>query len=215
MRRLNRILGTTAAIVALVGLPAAALAGIDGSAHDFATSGWAQGEICIACHTPHNGDTSLDAPLWDHAVTTVTDYTTYTSATLTGTIGQPGSISLLCLSCHDGSVALDSYGGTSGSTFMASTAAGYIGEDLSENHPIGLQYDTALSVSDPGLYDPATTDAAITERPGDIDVAMLFGSLNDQLECASCHDPHEAAGVSPMLRKSNAGSALCLTCHDK
>jgi predicted CXXCH cytochrome family protein len=218
MGRLKRILGTTAAIVALVGLPVAASAGIGGSEHDFSGQGWSGGEICVVCHTPHNGDITLEAPLWDHDVTAVTDYTVYTSATLTaesGAIGQPGSVSLLCLSCHDGTVAVDSFGGATGTVFLTSTDAGYLGEDLSDDHPVGLTYDTALSVSDPGLYDPTTTDALITEKPGNIDVAMLFGASNDQVECASCHDPHRAATLDPFLRKTMAASALCLTCHNK
>jgi predicted CXXCH cytochrome family protein len=218
MGRLKRILGTTTAIVVLVGLPVAAWAGISGTEHDFSGAGWSGGEICVVCHTPHNGDITLEAPLWDHDVTAVTDYSVYTSATLTaegGTIGQPGSVSLLCLSCHDGTVAIDSFGGSAGTIFLTSTDTGYVGEDLSDDHPIGLTYNAALSVSDPGLYDPTTTDAAIVEKPGNIDVAMLFGTGNDQLECASCHDPHQAATVEPFLRKSNATSQLCLTCHNK
>jgi predicted CXXCH cytochrome family protein len=217
MRRLSRILGTTTAIVALVGLPVVALAGITGSEHDFQAEGWAGGEICIVCHVPHDGDTTLEAPLWNHDTTSVTDYTVYSNpATLDATVGQPGPVSLLCLSCHDGTVAVDAFGGSAGGTLiLVSTDAGYVGQDLSDDHPIGFTYDTALSTTDPGLNDPASTDAGIALKPGNIDVALLFGAGNDQLECASCHDPHEAAGASPMLRKSNAGSDLCLTCHNK
>jgi predicted CXXCH cytochrome family protein len=218
MGRLKEFFGTTAAIVALVGLPVAASAGISGTEHDFSGQGWSGGEICVVCHTPHDGGTTVEAPLWDHDVTAVTDYSVYTSATLTaesGTIGQPGDVSLLCLSCHDGTVAVDSFGTTTGTIFLTSTDAGYVGQDLSDDHPVGLTYDAALSTADPGLYDPTSTDAAITQKPGNIDVAMLFGASNDQVECASCHDPHQAANVEPFLRKSNAGSSLCLTCHNK
>jgi predicted CXXCH cytochrome family protein len=98
---------------------------------------------------------------------------------------------------------------------MATDAAGYVGQDLSDDHPIGFTYDSALSVEDPGLHDPASTDAAVAERPGNIDVALLFGAGDDQMECASCHDPHAEAGVANFLRKDNTASALCLTCHNK
>jgi predicted CXXCH cytochrome family protein len=215
MRRLNRILGTTAAIVALVGLPVTAWATIAGGSHDL-SGGAGGGEICVVCHTPHNGDTTMaEAPLWDHDITSVTDYTTYSSATLDATdIGQPGMASKLCLSCHDGTVAIDAFGTNTGSSFMASTSTAYVGQDLSNDHPIGFTYDTGLATADGGLHDPSTTDASITLRPGNIDTAMLFA---DKLECASCHDAHDAAGYGKFLRKSNTSpaSGLCLTCHNK
>ena len=54
---------------------------------------------------------------------------------------------------------------------------------------------------------------------------MLFtkpgAGTPDQLECASCHEPHmhgdsaNAAGNFPFLIKSNQNSQLCLTCHNK
>jgi predicted CXXCH cytochrome family protein len=218
MRRLHLILGTTAAIVALVGLPVVALAGIASTAHNLSGETGTNGEICIVCHTPHNGDTSLlSAPLWDHEVTAVTDYSMYDSDTMTAdmTGAQPGETSLLCLSCHDGTVAIDSFGANTGTNFMATDAAGYVGQDLSDDHPIGFTYGTALSTADPGLYDPTATDAGLTLKPGNINVAMLFGAGDDQLECASCHDAHDAAGVGSFLRKDNTNSDLCLTCHNK
>jgi predicted CXXCH cytochrome family protein len=218
MRRLKLILGTTAAVVALVGLPVVALAGIATTAHDFSSQGWSGGEICVVCHTPHQANSTVSAPLWDHTVTGVTDFTMYAdSGTLDATdLDQPGEVSLLCLSCHDGTVAVDSFGDTPTSTYtLASTDSGYVGQDLSDDHPIGFTYDTALRNADLGLHDPATTDAAITLKPGNIDVALLFGATNDQMECASCHDPHDAATVTSFLRKENSSSALCLTCHNK
>jgi predicted CXXCH cytochrome family protein len=215
MRRLNRILETTAAIVPLVGLPVVALAGLVGSAHDFSGQSWSGGEACVVCHTPHDGETSLEAPLWDHQITAVTDYTVYDSPTLNATVGQPGETSLLCLSCHDGTLAVDAFAGDPGTTPMATDAAGYVGQDLSDDHPIGFTYDSALSTADPGLHDPSATNAGVTLRPGNIDVALLYGVGDDQMECASCHDAHDAEGIPSFLRKSNAGSDLCLTCHNK
>jgi predicted CXXCH cytochrome family protein len=218
MRRLNRILGTTAAIVALVGLPVVALAGISGTSHDLSGKAWnTSGEICIVCHTPHNAPGGAGAPLWNHEITAVTDYAVYTSGTLTATdADQPGPTSLLCLSCHDGTVAVDAFGGSAGGAQTISAGAAYVGQDLSDDHPIGFTYDATLVGLDPGLRDPTTTAANIPTRPGNINVRMLFGATNDQMECASCHDPHATqAGVTNFLRKSNATSALCLTCHDK
>ena len=74
---------------------------IAGTAHDFSLQGYSGGQICIACHTPHGGNTTVtDAPLWNHAVTTAT-YTLYSSSTLNaGPLTQPSGVSKLCLSCH-------------------------------------------------------------------------------------------------------------------
>lgn len=179
---------------------------ISGTAHDFSSSGWANGQICIACHTPHDADTTIsNAPLWNHEITTAT-YTVYSGLDLQATVGQPDGISKLCLSCHDGTVALDSFGGATGTNFIA--AAGDLGTALDNDHPISFTYDTALATSDGELFDPATQASGLG---GTISEDMLF---SDQLECASCHDVH-GNGNNNLLLIGNAGSALCLTCHDK
>ncbi len=180
---------------------------IVGSSHDFTGAGWnTTGELCIVCHTPHNADqTVVDSPLWNHDVTTST-FTLYSSSTLNSTPGQPDGRSKLCLSCHDGTVALDSFGGTTGTNFI--TGAANFGTDLSNDHPISITYDTALATTDGELFDPATTNSGLG---GTIAQDMLF---NNKVECSSCHDVHNTAN-NFMLVKSNAGSALCLTCHDK
>lgn len=223
------LLGTS--LVAASLFAGQAVAGtIVGSPHDFSSSGFSGGEICIACHTPHNADTSVaDAPLWNHTLTTLT-YDVYSSATLdAGTPGQPGASSRLCLSCHDGTVALDSFGGNAGSIFLTGSEA--VGRptpgsgangDLSDDHPISITFDTALSTLDPGLFNPSTTNVTIGQggtrtRTGTIAEVMLVGN---QLQCASCHDVHNTFTVpgsngSPLLKVSRAGSALCLTCHNR
>lgn len=186
------------------------------SQHDFSGSGWSGGEICIVCHTPHNSATIVDAPLWNHAVTAST-FTTYTSPTFDGigTIGQPDGSSVLCLSCHDGTVAVDSFGGTTGATMITGNAN--FGTDLSNDHPISFTYDAALATADPGLFDPAATTVTIGSgsktKTGTIDNVML---LSGKLQCASCHDVHNGFTNGPkLLRISNASSGLCLACHDK
>src|SRR5262245_33297365 len=65
-------------------------------------------EVCIFCHTPHGG--TLDGPLWNRALTSDGNgFTHYASATLspyfTTVAARPvKNESLLCLTCHDGSV---------------------------------------------------------------------------------------------------------------
>jgi len=180
-----------------------------GSAHDFSGDTWnPSGEICLPCHTPHGGDLSVtDAPLWNHTVTQAT-FQLYQSSTMQATdLGQPSGRSKLCLSCHDGTVALDSFGDTVGSRYIG--AEGNIGTDLRNDHPISFTYNDALAVADRGLYPPSSRASGLGST---IQRDMLF---NNKMECSSCHDVHNEAGIDDLLRKSNAGSALCLTCHDK
>ena len=206
MKKMIMVLVAMAVVMAAPG----AMAQITNTLHDFSGASWnSGGEICEPCHTPHNGDMSV-VVLWNHDVTT-NSFNVYTSATLHASVGQPSAESEGCLSCHDGTVALDAFGGAAGSTNLTGTTL--LGTDLSDDHPISFAYDNALFTTDGELHDPANTASGV--GTGNIDDDMLFGASNDQLECASCHDPHGSAGHSSLLVKSNAGSALCLTCHDK
>ncbi len=185
---------------------------IVGSKHDFSTSSWnTSGEICKVCHVPHGGSSLPSAPLWSHVLSTAV-YTVYSSPTTNagtpaGTIGQPSASTKLCLSCHDNTVAV---GGT---TFIGTlgTPVGYanVGTDLSNDHPVSFTYDAALVTLDAGLK-PVTSPSGIGS--GTIASTMLFAG---KMECASCHDVHNSAGFQHLLNKSNAASALCLTCHAK
>lgn len=176
---------------------------ITGSAHDFSASGWnTSGEICITCHTPHNAvSTVTNAPIWNHEETTAT-FTTYGTTVAGTTAGTPNGLSLLCLSCHDGTVALDSFGGATGGTTIGAVAAN-VGTDLSDDHPISIAYNVANALN-------AT---ATTTGNGDTIADWLDGGTN--VECSSCHDVHNEYNNLSLLRVSNAASALCLTCHAK
>ncbi len=185
---------------------------ISGTGHDFSAESWTtNGEICLPCHTPHNGDASVSgAPLWNHEVSTST-YTLYPSGgTMNAVPTAPTGVSLLCLSCHDGSVALDSFGGATGTENI--TGGALFGTDLSNDHPISFDYTTALATADGELHNPSVANSGLG---GTIAADMLF---SNSLECASCHDVHDGNDLGPtghLLIKSNANSALCLTCHDK
>lgn len=185
---------------------------IVGSAHDFSAKAWnTTSEICVVCHTPHNANTTVsNAPLWNHALTTST-FALYSSATFNAStsIGQPDASSKLCLSCHDGSVALENFGVTTNGTNKISGGAN-LGTSLADDHPISFTYDAALIAADPGLKDPATTTSGI--GTGTIATTMLIGG---KMQCASCHDVHNSGGTTHLLLKSNNASALCLTCHKK
>lgn len=198
---------------------------ITGSPHDFSSGGTSaykgsNEQTCIYCHTPHGAAGS--AALWNRTMSSST-FTAYASGTLNAAGGgQPGNVSKLCLSCHDGTIAVDSYG--LGAYAVAGTqkiiGRANIGADLSNDHPIGITYNAALLTADPGLKNPATTNVTIgASNTGTIAAKMLFGASNDTLECASCHDVHNSASgtavTSKLLRVSNASSALCRVCHDK
>ncbi|MFC2134992.1 cytochrome c3 family protein, partial [Bacteroidota bacterium] len=103
---------------------------------------------------------------------------------------------------------LDNFGATTtGSNYIA--AAADLTDDLSDDHPVSMDYTTATASADGGLFNPSV---ATTSLGGTIADDLL---INDKLECSSCHDAHDSAGVDDLLVMSNAASALCLTCHDK
>ena len=183
-----------------------AMAAISASAHDFSTASWnTKGEICSVCHTPHNAGTSTLAPMWDRTTSTAS-FTLYLSSSSTSqaTLKQPTGLSLLCLSCHDGTIALDN---SSAGNATKMTGTKLLGTDLRNDHPISFTYDATLVTADGELF--ALNTSALG---GTIETRMLF---DGKVECASCHDVHNKAANSYMLRVDNANSDLCLTCHDK
>lgn len=191
---------------------------ISGTAHDFSSETWAPAEnkMCAVCHATHQASTVPGAPLWSHESTAVAGYTLYSSATFDShggtTITDPGASSKLCLSCHDGTVALENFGGVTTGTNMIDAAyliGGASGDNLSNDHPISFDYTTALATLDGGLHDPATTSSGLGST---IAADMLF---SNKVQCASCHDVHNKYGVNKLLKMTNTASQLCLTCHNK
>lgn len=155
---------------------------------------------CIVCH-PRNiedGDVKDDGNL----KVSNTLFTPYSSLTSDANIGQPSGSSKICLSCHDGTIAMDEFGGSSLITSGFSC-------DLSDNHPISFEYNSSLASKDGGLHDPMFSRSGLG---GTIDQDML---VEGKLECTSCHDVHNFMNHKNLLIMSNYKSALCLTCHDK
>lgn len=204
------------ALVSSAGMCSVAYGFISGSAHDFSAT-WSNQQICLPCHAPHNGTVITDAPLWNHDVDLTTLYTLYSSATFdaSASLTQPGGVSKLCLSCHDGTTAIDAFTGHTGTTLIGAlgTGSGDLGTALNNDHPISFVYDTALAILDGGLHDPSVTLVPATSTIiGTIDDALLF---NQRMECASCHDVHNKYGNDALLLIDNIRSELCLTCHNK
>jgi predicted CXXCH cytochrome family protein len=160
-------------------------------------------EICIFCHTPHRATSEL--PLWNHALS-VGPYTPYASTTLKATVGQPTGASKLCLSCHDGTVALGMVNSRptpiqmqNGASFMP-IGRTRLGTDLSDDHPVSFTYDSLLASRQGELRDPTTLNNHVRV------------DHNSQMQCTSCHDPHNDQ-YGKFLVEDNSASALCLECH--
>lgn len=171
-------------------------ASIQGSPHDLsAVSG---GAACSFCHTPHGA--LPGTPLWSHRLSTAV-YKIYESSSLEANVGQPTGSSKLCLSCHDGTVALaETVTGASGSTYISPGSAN-LGTDLSDDHPISFVYSSALSAQDPQLRAPlALPEALQLDRSG-------------ELQCTTCHDAHDNR-FGDFLVMSNERSQMCVSCHD-
>ena len=195
---------------------------IRSSHHDFSGTAWSEGRICRVCHTPHNANTDiLDSPLWNHA-NTVASFGVYSSPTLNGTPIQPTRRTKLCLSCHDGTVAIENHGGNTRGIRFATF--GNLSTNLSNDHPICFTYDTQLAQEDGSLFDPSTTPSGLG---GTIEEDLLEDGM---VSCISCHDVHVARNTEgcsgchslhPMqttslsLRIPMEGSQLCITCHNK
>jgi len=81
-------------------------------------------QICVFCHTPHGFNAVQSGPLWNKAVNTAQTYAVYNtgtnvSSTLDADLPVIGSVSLACLSCHDGTQAMDNMINGPGSALMA------------------------------------------------------------------------------------------------
>ncbi len=161
-------------------------------------------EVCVFCHTPHNA--LPDAQLWNHLPTSAVTYTPYSSTTLAASPGQPTGTSRLCLACHDGTVALGALQNAPAGNDMATvflTGRAHLTTDLSDDHPISFAYDAALLGLNPELANPAGISLPLEDVAG-----------QPQLQCTTCHDPHEK-DLAPFLRLTTADGTLCTTCHVK
>lgn len=171
--------------------------GLENSKHDFSKKEWSGGNACAVCHTSES-EPPTAAPLWD------------ASADLNRTFGlsldranKASMGTTLCLRCHDGTIARDTIAPDQPKRdrFANLEHPGLMqaGHNRSD-HPVGIRY-------------PAVEK---DYRPMNAVIASGSVALPDgRVECISCHDPHGMSGEKHMLVRSNARSALCLTCHRK
>ncbi|MFI5395952.1 MAG: cytochrome c3 family protein [Candidatus Binatia bacterium] len=156
--------------------------------------------ICVFCHTPHNANPT--AGLWNHRLPAVS-YKLYESSTLQAQINQPTGSSRLCLSCHDGTLALgDLRVHPRGAHLSVATLSGRasLGTDLSDDHPVSFLYDIALASRQGALANPGALPPEVRlDKAG-------------QMQCTSCHDPHQDK-FDHFLVMDNRGARLCTACH--
>ncbi len=152
-------------------------------------------EICVFCHTPHGGDSSAAAPLWNRNLGNPSRFSTYDqlgTSTFDAKMADVGSVSIACLSCHDGTMAMDSMinepgsgadnpgfsagnwrgddvadGGIGDNPNRATLRPGIVqnlGTDLTNDHPVGMQYaGGGISASRPLLVQGDTNDPDFAE----------------------------------------------------
>ena len=235
---------------------AATGAGITGSSHDFtdniknrkaftgtpggtdvALEAWnARNEICRVCHVPHDHSLNPEGTpryrsglLWNHKLSSAT-YTMYDSTwspTINGTQdGQPTGTAKLCLGCHDGTVAIDTFDKyTTATVFFDGTATGYSTGYKVPGFTVGGNLDMRgthpLSIAFPAADVNEFTDPNVaTWASGDTVASTLD---NGKIQCSTCHDVHsqEQVAGTHLLRaaqtvaQGGVASGLCLTCHVK
>lgn len=156
--------------------------------------------LCVFCHTPHNGNPTQG--LWNRELPAVT-YQLYTSSTLQAVLNQPTGSSRLCLSCHDGILAMGALKVPPAGDPLElgrMTTPRALGTDLSDDHPISFVYDSTLAMQRAELADPAGIPSQLRLDAG------------KQMQCTTCHDPHEDRRPK-FLRMDNADGSMCLGCH--
>ena len=171
----------------------------------------AQGSLgCTFCHAPHSG-IGANTPLWNQTLSKAT-YTPYTSTTYVEqsstqpTLGAPSS---LCLSCHDGTVAVGQsavYGKIPVTGAMASVDS--FGTNLSGSHPSSLILP---------MKDASNLVASLVSQGKTADPTGAIKLINSNIECTSCHNAHvqgtDRIAQNFLVRDSSSGQ-MCLACHD-
>ncbi|MFA5865580.1 MAG: cytochrome c3 family protein [Phycisphaerae bacterium] len=196
-------------LFALLSIKVFAIERIANSKHDLsvyspnAIRGVNEEEICIFCHTPHKAQPQT--PLWNrHSPTAY--YRIYRSSTTDARIEQPFGPSKMCLSCHDGTLALGLVRSRPATDPIAMTSftmppgPSNLTTDLSDDHPIGFRYDLALANADLQLRNPQEISRKLDLGP------------HNEVHCTTCHDPHNNQ-LGNFLRLPDRKGVLCTSCH--
>jgi predicted CXXCH cytochrome family protein len=194
--------------------------------------------ICVYCHTPHKARPA--SPLWNHTLSPRATYILPESPTqLSKPSNPPDGESRLCLSCHDGMVAIGSVVHLRGSPTtismqnvgprqaLMSSAPGSLTNfagDLSGTHLISIAYNDDLKIDKDkqcqsgivyfGLRFPNDIPPPVRLRPTDNTYNGKPGFNGLGVQCSSCHDPHDNRyGKFLLIDYFNNSEDLCMSCH--
>lgn len=196
-------------------------------------------QICVYCHTPHNAAKAI--PLWNRNTNIAAgSFVLYSSQTMSNSVRKTGfttdSISLFCMSCHDGATMGGSmvinkpkngsvYDATA-SDVIASTKANF-GGNLSTTHPVNFNlenrntggsatFSSTGQMRNDGKSDLVWASGNTYMGTNSAGTFPLFKSTRGDysVECSSCHAVHDDY-FAPFLRSTMNASALCLGCHRK
>jgi len=183
-------------------------------------SGQSEDGLCVFCHTPHKGASSL--LLWNHQFSANNySWADVTGGKTTGGTSYPTNIrqwtgsTAKCLSCHDGTVSIGALYWSNASatptvqiTGTDASATGTInnpayviprdfgtGADLSGNHPVGVPYSYNQQ---PSTYNGITTgpDVRLAQWVAQPSGVKIFGA---------------GGGGAPV---AGAAGIECASCHD-
>jgi predicted CXXCH cytochrome family protein len=191
------------AIALLAASGPAGAGSVVGSKHDFSARGpgehraTTEPDACIFCHIAHH---SSSLALSNRPETTA-PHRPYESTTMSASPGGPTGSSRLCLSCHDGTIAVGQTRNGAipmkgGDRPIAAGKRANLGTDLRRSHPVSMRASPAGKTRA-----PARGDAVRLDRAG-------------LVQCTSCHDPHDE-WRDPLAGKFLVKSAatLCASCH--
>lgn len=177
-------------------------------------------EVCKFCHIPHNP--VLREPLWGHRLSSAQEYRTpdlSRSGRRTVTVPQPNGSSRLCLSCHDGTVALGEVGGEPVPIAMAGPQRlgpghrGFLGTDLSGSHPISFVVPDGDPPDQPADRDMGLRPLSLIRSDPDVEL-----DPQGRMQCTTCHDPHADRYYQPdrvpHFWVKPTVTQVCLTCHE-
>ncbi|WP_420476999.1 cytochrome c3 family protein [Noviherbaspirillum sp. ST9] len=213
---------------------------------NYMTGDGATTQVCVFCHTPH-GAASAEAPLWQRTLATATSYSTYGSVNASTSMDAEqgagvsvGSISLACLSCHDGTQAMNTMSNTPGSGNLATgKAAGdwaangrntdgkltgianLLGDNksLQNDHPIGIRYAGGFTYSSSAttVANTAFADKEFrTVNQASINSAPVW--FVEPKSGASANSARDKNDIQLYTRTIAAGNyqpyVECASCHD-
>ena len=220
---IGRALGT--AMLVLLATGADALQeGVADTVHNLSVSGpgevraVSETEICKFCHIPHNA--LVPVPLWGHTLSSAQ----YEVPEIRDTKGrlrpgsQPGGSSRLCLSCHDGTVALGEVVtearpiAMGGAQRLSAGRKGFLGTDLTGSHPISFVVPDGTATQAGGELDMGLLPLSAIRRDPDVRL-----DAQGKMQCTTCHDPHSdqyhQPGSVPRFWVKPTYEEVCLTCH--